>query len=188
MNDLDRLLHDAASHPEGGRLRPAELLTAGRRKVRKRRFTAIAAATAAVAVVVGVTATMSTIGRDPDVVDRPLGPTEGYREVRITPAEVEVRCSAVLNMVHGTEATWVASRAPSGGPASAADTGQVIENREGFAVRLRPLDPRPGAERAATCHIPQADLIAGVDEAIAEPVPPADDRARVADLCSRRIG
>ncbi|RHW26874.1 hypothetical protein D0Z08_11810 [Nocardioides immobilis] len=205
MNDLNQLLHDAAGSGDDHRLDPRDLLTAGKRKVRNRR---LALAGGAVAAVVAAAALVTGLPSDDDrqdVVDDPDQRSSSYEEVRIPVDEVERRCSVVLNG-EGESTRWVGGVDEDGTAVSAATTGQRIENREGHIAELLPAGtkgvsyfppPRrregwsgsalPDADEiGGLCLIPQADLLDGVENAQAAPLPPADDHAAVADLCAHR--
>lgn len=204
MNDLNRLLRDAAGSDGGERLDPQDLLAAGRRKVRNRHIAAAGAAAAGVAAIIAAVAFGTAPGDDKaDVVDDLNRGT--YEEVRITPAEVERRCSVVLNARYGTDVSWVAGTV-NGIATSVTTTRQEIETREGHLVWLTPegdeavnapqgegpttwtgrLDPSSDA-LYGECLIPQTVYLDDVGAPQTTPVS-ADDADAVADACSRRNG
>lgn len=180
MNDLDQLLRDAADTDGWGRLDPREVLVAGKRRVRRRRLTAAGTAAAAVAVVAVVVAAVSAPGdRRADVVDRPERGSGTYTEVRISEAEVEARCTTVLNQRLAVDEGWMVDPDPR--------APRTVETREGFPVQLSSTS-RAGTAAPQTCVIPQAALLDGIGVARDEPVPAPDDATAIADLCSRRVG
>lgn len=198
MNDLNELLNRASERDQGPILLPNDLLLAGKKRVKRRRALTVAGTGVVAAALVAAVAVTDLGGADrADVVDTPED--GAYVEVRISPAEVEERCTTVLNTAHGTDTTWVAGRDGEGRGASVTQTGEAIETREGFEVELVPVGEEwpvalpPGGNVVADidvgyCLIPQVSMIEGMAQAFTENPPPASDESAIVDQCSRRSG
>ena len=211
MTDFRDLLNRAAE-PEGEwAVDRQALVAAGHRRVARRRAAAITCAVVIVAAasVVGLT---TLLGRDDprSLVTDDRQEAGSYSEVRVPVAEVERRCSLVLNSQRGSDdegVRWVAGRDSEGRGVSATLTSQVVENREGHTVPVVPEGERwpadggsnPGAEpggtggigeradRSADCLIPEESMLDQLDTSHRE-VPDTDDHAAVLADCSTRTG
>lgn len=211
MNDLSRMLGRAAEAEDEWALDPTSLMREGERRMARRRHLAAGVGAAVALVATVVIAGVLPGGGGPDIEPAPA-PGE-YREVSLSPDEMEARCTAQLNQRNGTDLRWVAGHAEDGTAVPGAQAGHYVETREGWAIELAPEGERwrgraadapeapeaPDAEspritdaahrarlgETAVCLIPQA----GTSPARARAdVPSADDEAAILAACSVTSG
>lgn len=212
MSRLEDLLHDASEPRDAWSLDPAELAHEGRRRVVRRRWRRAGAVVATLAV--GGIAVAVPLASHPGDGHRvaDAGSAGVYRDVVLSRAEMERRCTAELNARNGTDTDYVAGRAPDGTAVPSTGAPGYVETREGWAVQLLPEGetwPRrkppamappdstadqitPAARLARldepdVCIIPQAGRQPS-EPAIAGGAPDADDHGAILDACSRAAG
>lgn len=213
MTEIRDLLHRAAEPEHEWAVDRQALLAAGHRRVARRRLAAVtcSVAVAAAATVVGLATLVGTDDPESLVTDHRQG-AGSYSEVRVPIAEVERRCSIVLNRQRGwddQDVRWVAGSDSAGRGVSAAETSQDVENREGRTVPVVPEGEQwpandsgfaPGAgpggtggtgaavDPSAECHIPQEAMLDRVDTSGDRDLPGADDHGAILADCSTRTG
>lgn len=215
MNDLNRLLDDAAASDGGQRLNPHALLASGRRRVRNRRAAVAGCVTAAVVAAAALVAWLPGGNDRADVVGDPSERSAIYEEVRIPVEEVERRCSIVLNAANpNAPQRYVTGRAADGTAVPGSEVDHFIETREGWTAYLMPvgeewpagepfydqateLSPGQGGGAGSedvrwiletACLIPQPDQVDAVPQAQGERLPRDATAAEVVDLCAARTG
>ncbi|GAA3819610.1 hypothetical protein [Nocardioides panacisoli] len=210
MSRLEELLRDASEPDDLWSLDPSAIAHEGRRRVVRKRWTRVGAVAAAVVVTAGVAVGVPLLqgARNDRVTDAPA--RGEYRDVVLSRAEMERRCTDELNERNGTDVPYVAGRAPDGTAVPSTGRPGYVETREGWAVQLIPEGdtwPKgmPLGTKAPTgalitevarrarlgavsnvCLIPQSGMTPGVDLRAGVPRP-SDHAAIIAD-CSRAAG
>lgn len=201
MTDLRKLLQDAADLDDRS-IPLGDVLSDADQRLRRRRVVAIVGGLAAAAVVATIVAIAGVPGfhkSNPDPVKD--DERDGiYVEERISPAEVESRCNALLASRAGTgKQPFVAGVDHAGRAVAAEDSVRLVETRVGRTVAM--VEPGfrvnfnapPGADwgpgaHQVWCTIPQADMVeVATSREVPRPVDPLDGKA-VADRCSRLAG
>lgn len=205
MTKLTELLIDAAGDREPSSLDPYALAGEARRRraVHRRRLLIAAAAAAVAAAMVAV----PLFGGEQRRTEPAQEPGQ-YHDVVLSRAEMERRCTEVLNERNGTSVEYVAGRKSNGRAIPAERTGGYVETREGWAVELAPVGARwatvprgqgipsgdhitdaaaklrldPGAN---VCVIPQAGQ-GSVDDPQTSTI--ANDPHAIAEACSAAAG
>lgn len=181
-DDVKRMLAEAAAEPS----RPLDAAAVVRRGRRQRRTRIAAAATGLAVVVAGASASLGTLGRDPENGPGPAGVgTSDPCDLDLPPA---VHVVAFLRED--------ASRAEAEGLRHALeqDSGVVevryVSSQEGYAELERRLEDFPGAHPVAPSRVPATLRIETVDESatrrLVQITHPAVDRVR-SGLDARRL-
>ena len=192
MTQLTDLLYEATDGDPNRALDPAELVREGQRRVNRRRgLVAVGSVAAAVLVIVGGAGWLSGMSNDseppPGNGQPPVAGGDSHtKQVEVSRAEVERRCTTVWRNFYG----------PNLGPVELAkdDSGPWFEGDEVKVANWQELanwDVDYGGFTAPLhgdgCVIPQAGLedTAGT---VGLPLPTADDESGVREACGRWLG
>lgn len=205
MDELRRAMLDAGAPPDEWQAELPFLIEAGQKRVRRRRMIATGVA-AALITAVGTTAVLAGVPglnkSDPDPVKEL--PSGLYVEERISPAEVDRRCTIAVNNVKGTDKAWVAGVNEGERAVPAAESVRPVENRVGHVVEVATpgLTFRPGeavgeqtpaegegADGSVTyCTIPQSQVLTTTGRPSEGALPSSADVREIADRCWRYGG
>jgi hypothetical protein len=180
MKDLRDAMVDAGAPRDDWNAEIPALIAAGQKRVRRRKIIAAGVAAAAVAIV-GTTAVLAGLPGLNRAHPDPVKPDRRgiYVEERLSPAEVERRCTIVLNAAEGqSKYTWVT---------------ESTETRVGRTIAMQTVDPagNGGSLQVAglgNCVIPQEDMLDQVTGAYPTTMPLPDDADALAEQCSRQAG
>lgn len=183
MKDLREAMLDAGAPRDDWNAEIPALIAAGQKRVRRRKIIA-AGATAAMVAIVGTTAVLAGIPglnrADPD----PVKPDQRgvYVEERLAPADVERRCTFVLNAPHRAAGqqglTWVTDS---------------TETRVGRTIAMHSVDPTAEAGSSQIqvlghCVIPQEAMLDQATGVYPTKMPLPDDAEALTEQCSRQAG
>jgi hypothetical protein len=188
MNDLNKLLEQASAPEDVWALDRQALVAEGHKRVARRRWVNAIAGAAAVAVIATLAAAFLPPGRQEgrEIADHPSA--GDYVQVRIPVSEVERRCTIAMNMLLGSDATWVAGTRDRRA-VSATETGEAIETREGFQIGVRPEGSRARSMvDPEMCAIPQEAMLGEIAFPSKAEMPQPEDHEGVAQWCSRSNG
>jgi hypothetical protein len=189
MHDLTELLYEATEGGPNRTLNSAELVREGHRRVNRRRgLVAVSSVVAAVLVIVGAATWLPGVTDDSEPPPGPpvAGGDSGLKQVELSRAEVERRCTIVWRNLYGPDIRPVELANDDTGPWFEGDEVKIANwldvadwdvDYGGFTEPLHGID----------CAIPQAGL-EDTTATLQVPLPAANDEAGVRAACGRWLG